>query len=300
MFLPPRALLCCALITFAAHVRADTLPAGARVLRDLAYGHAPRQTLDVLAPREAAAGRTAYPVIVMLHGGGWRFGDKASRGVVGAKATHWLPRGFLLVSVNYRMLPAHPVATQADDVARAIAHVQRHARGWGGDPARVVLMGHSAGAHLAALVSADPSRWRPLGLQPWLGTVALDGAALDVEAVMRKRHLRLLDDAFGNDPSAWPPVSPAATLRRGAPPLLAVCSTTRRDDPCAQSRSFAVRAAAVGVRAEVLPQPLSHAQVNATLGEPGAYTAAVDRFLASLDPQLALRLAPSARHPVGR
>jgi acetyl esterase/lipase len=282
-------LLCLSLTTPAA-----ALPAGARVLHDLPYGNAPRQQLDVYLPREAIADTTSLPVIVMAHGGGWRFGDKASPGVVGAKAAHWLPRGFVLVSVNYRMLPAYPVATQADDLARAVAHVQKHARDWGGDPARIVLMGHSAGAHLAALVSAAPSRWRGLGLRPWLGTVALDGAALDVEAVMRKRHLRLLDNAFGDDPAAWPAVSPAAVLEAGAPPLLAVCSTTRRDDSCAQSRSFAARAQRVGVRAQVLPQALSHAEVNKRLGESGAYTAAVDRFLASLDPALARRLAASA------
>jgi arylformamidase len=273
--------------------RAQALPAGTQVLRDIAYGAHPRQRLDVY--RAPAAGDDAQPVIVMVHGGGWRFGDKASPGVVGAKATRWLPRGFVLVSVNYRMLPDHDVRTQGDDVASAVTFVQREAARWGGDPRRVLLMGHSAGAHLVALVSADPARWAGAGLRPWLGTVALDGAALDVEAVMGKRHLRLLDDAFGRDPAFWRATSPAATLRAGGVPLLAVCSRLRRDDSCAQSRSYAARAAALGVRAEVLAEPLTHAQVNRELGVESAYTLAVERFLASLDADVARRLGRSAR-----
>jgi acetyl esterase/lipase len=154
----------------------------------------------------------------------------------------------------------------------------------------VVVLGHSAGAHLVALVSADPGRWRASGLRPWLGTVALDGAALDVEAVMGKRHLRLLDAAFGADPAAWPAVSPAASLRAGGVPLLSVCSRVRRDDPCAQSDSFAAKARAAGVRAEVLPQALDHAGINRELGKDSAYTQAVERFLASLDAEVARRL----------
>jgi len=300
----PRALLCLLLLLAAAPVpatvredlraaiaergrRAQALPPGTRVLRNVAYGAHPLQKLDVYRADGPVADA---PVIVMVHGGGWRFGDKNSGGVVGAKATRWLPRGFLFVSVNYRMLPEHDVLAQADDVARALALVQARARGWGGDPARIVLMGHSAGAHLAALVSADPARWRATGLQPWLGTVSLDAGALDVGAIMGKRHLRLLDDAFGTDPEFWAATSPTAALMPGARPLLAVCSRLRRDDPCAQSRSFAARAVAVGTRAEVLPQELSHGDINGLLGHPSSYTSAVERFMASLDPELARRL----------
>ena len=296
----PTLLLCCLLAMLAtdataglrdrlAQRRAATettaVPPGTRVLRDVPYGPDPLQALDVYVPARSSPG--GAPVVVMVHGGGWRYGNKASPGVVGAKAVHWLERGLVFVSIDYRLLPAHDVRAQADDVARAVAYVQAHAAQWGGDPARVVLMGHSAGAHLVALVSADPSRWRATGLRPWLGTVALDGAALDVAAVMGKRHLFLLDQAFGKDPAYWATVSPAATLRRGAAPLLAVCSQTRRDDPCAQSESYAQRARALGLRAEVLGQPRSHAEIDRDLGEPGAYTAAVDRFLASLDAALA-------------
>jgi arylformamidase len=267
--------------------RAQALPAGTQVRRDAAYGAHRLQTLDVY---RASPATTGQPVIVMVHGGGWMAGDKLSPGVVGAKAARWLPRGFVLVSVNYRMLPDFDVRAQGDDVAAAVAYVQEHAAAWGGDPRRVLLMGHSAGAHLVALVSADPARWSALGLRPWLGTVALDGAGLDVEAVMRKPHYRLLDRAFGEDPAYWRAVSPAAALRPGGVPLLAVCSRLRRDDSCAQSRSFVARAKELGVRGEVLGVALAHDEVNRDLGLGNAYTAQVERFLASLDPEVARRL----------
>jgi acetyl esterase/lipase len=272
---------------------ATPLPPGTQVLRDVHYGRDPRQAIDVYLPPGET--RTARPVIVMVHGGAWRIGDKASPGVVGAKAAHWLGRGVVFVSVAYRMLPDRDALAQADDVAAALAFVQAHAREWSADPRRVVLMGHSAGAHLAALVAADPSAWRDAGVQPWLGTVALDSAALDIEAVMHRRHMPFYDAAFGASKATWAAAAPTRRLDGDAGPLLAECSTTRRDDPCAQAQAFARRAQALGVRVEVLGQAKSHADINRTLGVPGAYTEAVDRFLASLDPVLATRLGATRR-----
>lgn len=248
-----------------------SLPAGVRRLPDLAYGSDPAQRLDVYLPAHAS-GR----VIVMVHGGGWRIGDKAMGHVVDNKLAHWSARGDIFVSVDYRMLPQADVAQQARDVAAALACVQRHAREWGGDPANLVLMGHSAGAHLVALLSADPAL--APGVQPWRATVSLDSAALDVPAIMQGRHLPLYDDAFGRDPANWRALSPLQQLNAKAPPLLLVCSSRRRDS-CPASRAFADAAQRLHVHAEVLPQDRTHEQINADLGLPGAYTDAVDAFL---------------------
>jgi acetyl esterase/lipase len=285
--------LLCALLAFAAlggplrdrdvsRRRTPALPPGASVLRDLAYGRDPAQKLDVYLP---AAARNA-PVIFMVHGGGWRAGDKRSPGVVGNKAARWLPKGFILVSINYRMLPNQDALAQADDVARALAFAQGQARRWGGDARRFVLMGHSAGAHLVALVNADPARIARFGAAPALGTVSLDSGAIDVVAKMQQRHLPLYDAAFGKDPARWRLASPTQALTPQAPPLLAVCSSERRDSPCTQAGNYLAQAQRLGVRAERLPQARSHVEINRDLGLPGPYTEAVERFLRSLDPVL--------------
>lgn len=262
------------------------LPAGSRVLRDLPYGNDPRQALDVYLP----AGATRAPLLVMVHGGAWRFGDKAMSRVVDNKVARWLPKGIGLVSVNYRLLPDTGVAQQADDVAAALAFVQRHAADWGADPGEVVLMGHSAGAHLAALLGADPSRVVAAGGRAWRGTVVLDSAALDVEALMARRHYRFHDSAFGADPAQWTALSPRARAGKGATPMLLACSSERRDEPCDDARALAATLAAQGVPARLLPQALSHRAINESLGLDSDYTRAVEDFLAGLSPALRERL----------
>src|SRR5690606_12041513 len=121
--------------------RADVVrvPEGVRVLRDLAYGSDPRQVVDVYRPVRPTKDA---PVIVMVHGGGWRTGDKASARVIENKIERWVPRGIVVVSVDYRLLPV-PLEQQRDDVRAAIAFVQRKAAEWGASGDRLVLMGHS-------------------------------------------------------------------------------------------------------------------------------------------------------------
>ena len=177
------------------------------------------------------------------------------------------------------MCLASAVLLVAAVLTHALAAVQAQAPGWGGDPSRVVLMGHSAGAHLVALLSASPALAREGGARPWSATVALDSAALDTEALMQRRHMPMYDRAFGSDPAQWRAVSPMARLAPGGPPLLLVCSSVRRDDPCAQSRRLADAVRAQGGVAQVLPQPLPHGQINGLLGLPGPYTQAVDAFI---------------------
>ncbi|WP_130617648.1 alpha/beta hydrolase [Dyella amyloliquefaciens] len=253
-------------------------PASAgEVLRDLAYGHAPAQRLDVYRPDQAHGA----PVIVMVHGGAWIFGDKAATGVVQPKASHWESAGYVFVSVNNRLWPDTGPLDQAKDVASALAYVQRHASEWGGDPSRVVLMGHSAGAHLVALLDASPALAEAQGARRWLGTVSLDAGAIDVPALMGAPHARFYDRVFGNDPAYWRSASPFDQLTRNAPPMLLVCSS-RRAASCPHNHAFAQRAKELGVRASVLEMPLSHGDINATLGAPGDYTASVDAFLRGL------------------
>lgn len=235
------------------------------------YGPSADQTFDVYTPPDAENA----PVLVMVHGGGWRTGDKASPPVIENKLRYWLPRGYILVSVDYRLLPEAMAYEQAGDVAAAVRRIAERAPAWGGDPGAIILMGHSAGGHLAALLSARPEMvGRPLA-----GAVILDTAVLDVEALMARRHLPLYDQAFGSDPDYWLRASPADQWTPAATPMLIVCSTQRPDDPCAEAEAFARMTGGAGRPTPVLPVALSHGEINGTLGVPGEYTRAVDAFI---------------------
>lgn len=260
------------------------VPAGVRVIRDLAYGADKRQKFDVYL---RAANGEAAPVIFMVHGGGWRRGDKASASVVENKMRRWTARGFVFVSVNYRMLPDVDPARQAEDVALALAAAQDKAASWGADRRRFILMGHSAGAHLVALLEASPKLQAKAA--PWLGAVLLDSGALDVPLIMGNRHARLYDEAFGSDPSYWRLVSPLHVLQSAPPPLVAVCSS-RRAYSCDEAHAFVAKVNGFGGRASALPEDMSHREINVQLGTDGAYTEAVERFMAGLDPAVAARL----------
>lgn len=137
------------------------LAAGVQRIADVPYGADPAQRMDVYVPTSPTTGTNSLvasavraPVIFMVHGGGWRHGDKAMGRVVQEKVNRWVPKGFILISINYRMLPDAPVAVQERDVQAALMAAQQRAGTWGGDPNRFILMGHSAGAHLVALLNA--------------------------------------------------------------------------------------------------------------------------------------------------
>jgi arylformamidase len=262
--------------------RADTgpfpLPPGAQLQHDLSYGSDARQKLDVYRP----ARTDGAPAIFMVHGGAWTRGDKELWRVVKNKATHWVGKGFLFVSTNYRMSPQADPLTQAQDVARALAFIQSRLASWGADPNRLIVVGHSSGAHLVSLLTADPAICAREGARPWCATVALDSAAMNVEQIMRRRHFKFYDRVFGAAPRYWRAASPTLRLT-GKPvaPMLLVCSS-RRMDSCPQAREFAARAVQFGGRAEVLPVDLTHPEINDYLGAPGTYTSSVDAFLSSV------------------
>ena len=273
------------------------LAAGVQRIADVPYGADPAQRMDVYVPTSPTTGTNSLvasavraPVIFMVHGGGWRHGDKAMGRVVQEKVNRWVPKGFILISINYRMLPDAPVAVQERDVQAALMAAQQHAGTWGGDPSRFILMGHSAGAHLVALLNARAPQALREGAWPWLGTVSLDSAMMNVPARMRAPHLPLYDDAFGTDPAYWVAMSPFHQWTAGAPPMQMVCSAQRADDPCQQSDAMARHVRSQGGRAEVLPQDLDHGEINAQLGLDSDYTRAVEAFMGSLDAEVARHL----------
>lgn len=183
------------------------------------YGPATLQTLDFYP----AAQTGKAPLIIYVHGGAWKKGDKVS-GLGKYKAPHYNAQGYALASINYRLVPNNTVEDQAHDVAAATAWLHRNAAHLNIDRNRIILMGHSAGAHLVSLVGTDPKYARKKGMpmSAIRGVVALDGAAYDVPAQMRSAGWfmkRNYSQAFGRNPSrqrALSPTSHAAAPNAGS------------------------------------------------------------------------------------
>jgi acetyl esterase/lipase len=200
------AAACSPLTTFDRLVPKDR--GGIRVAKDLAYGDAPRQRLDVYAPREAC-GRPR-PVVVFFYGGSWNSGTRAGYAFVGRALA---ARGFVTVVPDYRLVPDVHYPAFVEDGAAAVRWAISHADAYCGDGGSVVLMGHSAGAYIAAMLAVDP-RWLGASRPAVKGLVGLAGpydfAPFDVAASRA---------AFGQspDPAATQPVTWAGA---GDPPAL--------------------------------------------------------------------------------
>lgn len=247
-------------------------------LKNVAYGHHSQQMMDVYFPSKPLADKKSAPLIVMVHGGAWSIGDKNNTAVIKNKVDYWGNRGWIFVSINYRLVPDATVQQQIQDVADALIYIQNHATKWHADPKQLVLMGHSAGAHLVSLLSTQPS-WLTLQPQPWRATIALDSAAYDIKKIMQTRHARFYDQAFGDQPSNWKALSPTLQIHQALPSFLAVCSTTRPDQPCIQAQQFIQQAQRLGTQAQLLALPLSHIEINRSLGKNNEYTEAVHQFI---------------------
>ena len=255
-------------------------PAGTR---ELAYGADPKQRLDLLLP----ANTPRAPLILFVHGGGWSVGDKRSG--AGAKAAHFTAQGWAFASANYRLVPAATVEQQAADLASAIAYLRAHAAEQGLDPDRIVLMGHSAGAHLAALVGTDPRYLKAAGvpMRAVRGIILLDGAGYAIADQMARPGnpvSAMYEAAFGPTRKRQEALSP--TLHAAAPNVASwlILPIDRRDDSKAQSQALATALRPSGASAEVVPVPgESHRTLNKGLGEAGDFaTGEVETFLAAL------------------
>lgn len=183
---------------------------------EISYGALERQKLDIYAPEHV----TAAPVMIFVHGGGWHIGKK--------ERVHQKPRafnreGFIFVSVGYPLLPDHPVETQAASVAEAIAWVSKNIADYGGDPAQLHLMGHSAGAHLVSLAALDQRYFasRQVSASSIVTVTSLDGASLNIPWRMENLEeagryaRRMFRQSFGDDPVRWQALSPYHYIKEG-------------------------------------------------------------------------------------
>ncbi len=237
----------------------------------LAYGEDPLQKLDLWVPQSA---RPA-PLVMFVHGGGWKRGSK-DNAVSRALPAHMLAQGYAFAAIDYRLVPAASVEQQASDVATALAHLLVRAERLGIDRSRVVITGHSAGAHLVALVGTDERYLRAAGLSfaDIDGVMPNDGAAYDVPKQMAQAGpmmARTYTQAFGTDPARQTALSPTHhSAAPNAPAFLLL--HVQRADGIAQAKALADGLKRGGSQVEIGSFPgtglRGHAEINRRLGEP--------------------------------
>lgn len=266
-----------------------TPPQGIKVEADIQYGSAEKQSMDIYYPQNA----TNAPVIFMIHGGAWRGGDKGNKGEFVNKVNHWVTSGFIFISTNYRHLPEVKPMEQTDDLIAALGFAQKNAKRWGGSAEKFILMGHSSGAHLVSLISANFESVRDKAIKPWLGTVSLDISGYDlIKKVKGPNPSEFYKDIFGENIDYLKKASPFHALKGKIPPFMAVCAKSSVD-ACIQAKHFTEKAGQLGAETSVLAVDLSHMEINHELGKTTCYTQKVDEFLISLNADIASLLGRS-------
>ena len=248
---------------------APAFAADPRIHRDLAYAEPEneRQTLDVYSPAEGED----HPIVVWIHGGGWQRGDKTE---VQMKPKAFVDKGFVFVSTNYRFVPNVTIKEMAGDIAKAIGWVHSHANDYGGDPNTIFVMGHSAGAQLAALVCTDNSylKFEGITLATIKGCVPVDGDTYDVPmqiATVEQRRKDIYRQKFGDEASQidLSPVTHAAA-RKNIPPFL-ILHVADHPETEGQSQRLAMALEEASVSAKAYPaEGKDHGTINADLGLP--------------------------------
>ncbi len=189
----------------------------------VSYGASRSHRMDVYA----SPFTTNAPVILMLHGGSWSSGSRRWPDAWLFKALHWVPKGYVFVSATTRLLPKADQLEQVHDFAAALKFVQDNAHHWGGDGRRVVVMGHSSGAHVASLVALRQDVLEEAGASAPLGAIMLDTSAIDVSKRMATFPSGFLSRYIGTDRAFWDEISPAEHIDPEDPPLLYACATNR-------------------------------------------------------------------------
>jgi acetyl esterase/lipase len=214
---------------------------------EFTYGEGPRQQYDLYRPVGPAAAPPAGPLpgVIFVHGGSWATGDKRSYRWVGQGLA---AQGFIAVLPNYGLMPDRRFPGFVDDVARAVAHALAQIPQWGGDPQRVVLMGHSAGAHIAALVAYDARYLAAHGLTPsvFSGFVGLSGP---YDFIF---DTPLLQRTFSGTPEQERDAMPIHFATRQSPRTLLVMGRDDRTVNPSNTHSLAARFGELGANFDTL------------------------------------------------
>lgn len=191
---------------------------GVRRIKNLPFDRAHGLTLDVYASDKITQPKK---VIVFVHGGRWKTGRKSQYKFLGNRLAH---KGLVAVIVDYRLSPEARYNGMATDVAKSISWVKENIMSYGGDPQHIFVAGHSAGGHLAALVSADQRYLNALdGGNALKGTILIDAFGLDMYKFLSNEKMKknpVYYAVFGKDSVKWKDGSPRYHLGDRTPPTL--------------------------------------------------------------------------------
>jgi acetyl esterase/lipase len=263
-------------------------------LRNVPYADPPadRQVLDIYSP----AGASKAPVVFWIHGGGWQAGDKSQ---IEHKPRIFMEKGFVFVSTNYRLLPDVDMGTLIRDVAKSLGWVHKHIAQHGGDPTRIFVMGHSAGAQLAAILCTDHRYLEAEGVpfSVLKGCVPVDGDTYDLPAIITTAEIRKQvhhlppikgghREKFGNDPALHVDFSAVTHIAKGKgiPPFL-ILYVSSHPDTTAQAQRLAAVLQASDIPTKLFAgRDTNHSKLNDDLGLPD--DAATVALCAFVDEQL--------------
>jgi acetyl esterase/lipase len=249
-----------------------------KLTSDVPYADAAheRQVLDIYAPD----GGKNLPVVFWIHGGGWQAGDKSD---VQIKPRVFAERGFVFVSTNYRLLPEVKMEVLIQDVAKSLGWVHTNISAHGGDPKRIFVMGHSAGAQLAALLCIDDRYLKAegVGFDVLKGCVPVDGDTYDVPAIIMTAEIRQTVHGlplpefghrvkFGNDPKKHIDLSAVTHVSqgKGIPPFL-ILHVSGHPDVTAQARRLGTALSQAEIPVTVFgASETTHKKLNTDLGLP--------------------------------
>lgn len=268
----PMKLAALSLLALASLCQAQT------VKRDIPYSEPadPLRMVDVYSP----GGAKNLPVVFWIHGGGWQAGDKAD---VKEKPRAFMEKGFVFVSINYRLLPAVEMGPLIGDVAKAFRWMEDHVAEYGGDPKRVLVGGHSAGAQLAAILCTDERYLKAegLGFDMLKGCFPVDGDTYDIPAIIETAETRLRVHGFpmpkyghrlkfGNDPAKHRDFSAVYHVAKdkGIPPFL-ILHVADHPDTSMQAAHFGAVLKEAGIPVTVFgAKGTHHVELNDHLGLP--------------------------------
>lgn len=230
-----------------------------QVAEAIPYGAGPRRTLDIYAPAPATDAAGLRPVVIFFYGGSWADGTRTNYSFVGRA---FAAKGFVTVVPDYRLVPEVRYPGFVEDGAAAVRWVERHAAHYGGDRSRIVLIGHSAGAYIAAMLALD-EQWLGADRAAIRGFVGLAGpydfAPFDVRASK---------DAFGK----WPrpaETQPVTWASPGDPPSLLLVGDADQTVRPRNSVSLVRKLSDAGVLVRIIHYPnLGHVGIATSIARP--------------------------------